>query len=102
VRIDSLILFHVCGKIDIEIVDFIVRVFLLEISLHNGFENMHILLMDVGVLKLVLFDIVLKLLCILIKESVLVVSKLWILNQGANRIEDLQVFARRLHVLSYN
>ena len=59
---------------------------------------MHILLMDIGVLKLVLFDIVFKLLCILLIESVLVLSKLGILNQGANRIEDFQVFAGRLHM----
>ena len=62
---------------------------------------MHVLLMDVGVLKLVLFDIVLELHCILIKESVLVVSELGILNQGTNRFEDLQVFAGRFHDRSF-
>ena len=45
--------------------------------------------MDVGVLKLVLFDVVLKLLRILIIESILALSKLWILNHCANRIKDL-------------
>ena len=96
-RIDSLILLHVSGEINIEIIDIVIRVCLLEISLHDGFKDVHILLMDVGMLKLVLFDVVLELLGILLIESVLALSKLWILHHSAYRIEDLQVFAGSFH-----
>ena len=60
---------------------------------------MHILLMDVGVLKLVLFDVVFKLLAILLKEVPLILSKLRILNHGAHSFEDLHIFGRSFHII---
>jgi len=60
---------------------------------------MHILLMDVGVLKLILFDVVLKLLAILLKEVPLILPKLGILNHGAYSLEDLHILVGTFHMI---
>ena len=51
--------------------------------------------MDIGVLKLVLFDVVLahlELIRVFLEEGVLVVSEFRILYEFTNRIKDFQVF----------
>ena len=91
-RVDSLILFEILCEIGVKMVDFLIRVCLLEVGLYNLVQNVHIFLMDIGMLKLVLFDVILKLRRILREESVLVISKLGVLDQCADRVEDLDVF----------